>query len=608
MKEECIVQNVGVEEVVMKNLYELCSAKNLTKGSLVPTKPRGSGNTKKKGTKRGRSVDNEEAGGYKPRLSISRSKSLDMDDQPQTKKKKVNELKPVKKILPSEFPQEMFEGKDLDPSTPEDMNGIYTPDGHFPAEGDDETSPLVEGDQYQKRIPIPADGNFYLCAVCGLEVEERVCCKKCPRSYHKKCLEKSQLAASTSNDTSAEASEKKMACKRCEDDLQVYPDEDINAGVNNIPNDEKEKVQKAYKEWGEEGSFTFNSLILCELLQILSKLSEYDYGELFIAPVDTNMITDYLKTIRTPMDYGTIISKLEKGEYSPPSSEEKDGEMDAMEEIVLYALKDILQVYHNCLMYNPKGGMYHRAGEVQARKWNAYYSKHIADRISPSIAAGLTKFEKSCEIERQSVFKPRQFNAKTGFNGSSRALAVFDPDTKKIVKMYTSKATARAAVLLLHNSGYESGWDLKNSNAKSRIDSAKDPEKTLFGYQWIPIDELKGGDFKLKKKDEEEAAVKPMLSKDVVILKDDTLTKKVQGFVSEEEAFADWSMEMKGSLNINVDDNLSDFIKQYLDGDKTINGISYRRVESEKTKDEPMAENNDKGEEMGHKSKESLDV
>ena len=55
-------------------------------------------------------------------------------------------------------------------------------------------------------------------------------------------------------------------------------------------------------------------------------------------------------------------------------------------------------------------------------------------------------------------------------------------------------------------------------------------------------------------------------------------------------------MEMKGSLNINVDDNLSDFIKQYIDGDKTVNGISYRRVESDKKKDEQMAGNDDKGE------------
>ena len=290
------------------------------------------------------------------------------------------------------------------------------------------------------------------------------------------------------------------------------------------------------------------------------------------------------------MDYGTIISKLEKGEYAP-SSEEKDGEMDAMEEIVLYALKDILQVYHNCLMYNPKGGMYYRAGEVQGRKWNAYYSKHIVDRVSPSVLASLEKFEESCEIERQSVYRPRQFNAKTGLSDSARAIAVFDPDTKKIVKMYTSKASARSACFLLHHSGYESGWELPNSDAKSRIDSAKDPEKTLFGYQWIPIDELKSGDFTLKKEpffcnEGDGGGVKPMLSKDVVILKDDTVTKEVQGFVSQEEAFADWSMEMKGSLNINVDDSLSGFIKQYLDGDKTINGISYRRVESEKNKDE----------------------
>jgi len=387
----------------------------------------------------------------------------------------------IPKVLPTDFPQEMFNGQDLDPSTPDDINRIYTPDGHFPAEGDDATMPVPGGDQYQERIPIPVDGNFYLCAICGLEVEERICCKVCPRSYHKKCLEKAQLALSAISNTAAETSEKKMTCKHCKDDLQVHLDEDINAGVNNIPNDEKENIQNAYEKYKEEGSFPFNTIILCELLQILSKLSEYDYGELFIAPVDTGIITDYLKTVHTPMDYGTIISKLEKGEYAP-SSEDKDSEMDAMEEIVLYALKDILQVHHNCYLYNPKGGMYHRAGEVQARKWNAYYNKHIVDRVSPSVLASLAKFEQSCEIERQSVFRPRQFNGKAGLN-SARAIAVFDPDKKKIVKIYTSKATARAACLILHHSGYDSGWELTNSNAKRRIDDAKDPEGVLFGYQ-----------------------------------------------------------------------------------------------------------------------------
>lgn len=384
----------------------------------------------------------------------------------------------IPKVLPTDFPQEMFNGQDLDPSTPDDMNRIYTPDGHFPAnEGDDATTPVTGVDQYQERIPIPVDGNFYFCAICGLEVGERICCKICPRSYHKKCLEKSQLASESAiSNTAVETSEKKMTCKRCEDDLQVHPDED-NAGVNNIP----EEVQIVYEKYKEEGSFTFNIIILCELLQILSKLSIYDYGELFSAPVDTNIITDYLKIVHTPIDYGTIVSKLEKGEYAP-SSNQKDGEMDAMDEIILLVLKDILQVYQNCYLYNPKGGMYHRAGEVQARKWNAYYSKHIVDRISPSVLASLAKFEESCEIERQSIFRPRQFNGKAGLN-SARAIAVFDPDKKKIVKMYTSKATARAACLILHHSRYDSGWELTNSNAKRRLNDAKDPEGVLFGYQ-----------------------------------------------------------------------------------------------------------------------------
>ena len=52
MKSECKRQNVGVEEVEMDNLYDLCRSKNVRVGSLASTKPRmadsSSGNTKKR--------------------------------------------------------------------------------------------------------------------------------------------------------------------------------------------------------------------------------------------------------------------------------------------------------------------------------------------------------------------------------------------------------------------------------------------------------------------------------------------------------------------------------------------------------------------------------
>ena len=94
------------------------------------------------------------------------------------------------------------------------------------------------------------------------------------------------------------------------------------------------------------------------------------------------------------MDYGTIVKNLESGEYSP-SPDTPNAAMDAMEEILLMVLKDISQVHHNCFLYNYKGSSFYRAGQVQARKWNAYFNE-IKERLPESVVTSLEKFRKSC--------------------------------------------------------------------------------------------------------------------------------------------------------------------------------------------------------------------
>ena len=127
------------------------------------------------------------------------------------------------------------------------------------------------------------------------------------------------------------------------------------------------------------------------------------------------MILDYLLAVSKPMDYGTIISKLEHGGYSPSSSDDtrkgndKLEPIDVMEEIVLYALIDTFQVHHNCFLYNRKGSAFHRAGKVQKKKWQAYFEKHIKDRISEGVLSRLHVFADLCEAERKLTVRARHF-------------------------------------------------------------------------------------------------------------------------------------------------------------------------------------------------------
>ena len=197
------------------------------------------------------------------------------------------------------------------------------------------------------------------------------------------------------------------------------------------------------------------------------------------------------------MDYGTIVKKLENGEYSPPPDTPNAG-MDAMEETLLMVLKDIKQVHHNCFLYNYKGSSFYRAGQVQERKWNAYFNE-IKAHLPYSIAESLEMFQKSCEAESDTWQKTRSVHFQVSTPAiRGKAYAVFDPDAKRIVKQYSSKSSAKRAAIILHDNGYACEYELTESNVKTHVENAEDPSKPLFGYQWVPTEKLKSGTFQVK--------------------------------------------------------------------------------------------------------------
>jgi hypothetical protein len=305
--------------------------------------------------------------------------------------------------------------------------------------------------------------------------------------------------------------------------------------------------------------------------------------------VDTELVTDYLLVIKKPMDYGTIISKLENGGYSPSlfvdtsNFNDEYEPIDAMEEVVLYALMDIFQVHHNCALYNSVGSSFHRAGYVHLSKWMAYYDRHVKDRISAGVVSRLGVFNESCKAERKLVFRRRHFQTSHQERQLGAAIAVFDPDTRKIVKQYSSKAAARSAALILYYVGYACEWDLTSSNVKSRMNSSENPTKPLFGYQWLPTNQIKSGNFKIKPYFWDDHLASPTPN-NIVILKEDITAgvRQVRGFESEDAAYRDWLNEKELSLSADQGvsgRSLSDFLLLYLDGDSSINGIVWNRVQ-----------------------------
>ena len=125
--------------------------------------------------------------------------------------------------------------------------------------------------------------NFTACTTCGLDDgNAQVLCIECPRSYHDSCL------PAIANDPSSgdQDTQKKRKCIRCGYDQLVRPEEDISSGMEAMSKaPEKMKIDKAYGKYKSEAqSYTFSTMILWKLLQILEKLKSYDYGNIFAVP------------------------------------------------------------------------------------------------------------------------------------------------------------------------------------------------------------------------------------------------------------------------------------------------------------------------------------
>ena len=71
----------------------------------------------------------------------------------------------------------------------------------------------------------------------------------------------------------------------------------------------------------------------------------------FDSVVNVEGVPDYLDIVQTPMDYGTVIERLEGGNYVDLIASDdvsRDDENSTMEEILVHVLCDVERVPHNC--------------------------------------------------------------------------------------------------------------------------------------------------------------------------------------------------------------------------------------------------------------------
>ena len=114
-------------------------------------------------------------------------------------------------------------------------------------------------------------------------------------------------------------------------------------------------------------------------------------------------IPDYLQIVQTPMDYKTVIDRLEGGNYVDLITSDdvsRENENTTMEEILAHVLCDIERVPHNCQLYNKKGSSIYRIGEVHAKKWSAYFNEYICHKLPDNVERDLFLFRHNCRLER----------------------------------------------------------------------------------------------------------------------------------------------------------------------------------------------------------------
>jgi len=116
--------------------------------------------------------------------------------------------------------------------------------------------------------------------------------------------------------------------------------------------------------------------------RILRKLMNHKSSWAFNGPVDAEFwgVLDYYEIIKTPMDFGTIATHLDAGEYKSENSGHGP----------LRFVTDIRQVFHNAWTYNEPGHQVHDSAQELGRIFETELRKFVGDLDPWGLLAGTT--------------------------------------------------------------------------------------------------------------------------------------------------------------------------------------------------------------------------
>ncbi|KAI9312583.1 hypothetical protein BX666DRAFT_1984486 [Dichotomocladium elegans] len=105
--------------------------------------------------------------------------------------------------------------------------------------------------------------------------------------------------------------------------------------------------------------------------KVVTKLRQHEAALFFNEPVDLDMLPDYTKVVKNPMDLRTIWEKLESGKYT--SLQQADA--------------DIRLVFTNCATYNKKETCAYEYGKRLEKYYNSNIGKELRHRVKEQVGA-----------------------------------------------------------------------------------------------------------------------------------------------------------------------------------------------------------------------------
>ena len=405
----------------------------------------------------------------------------------------------VKKVAATEFPREMLpKGKyrDLDPGTNEDYLTVYTADGSYLKEED-----ALPVSSKPNDITVPSavaeDGNTDHCHECR-QPGSLVCCDICPRAYHSGCRKEGEDGKELENG--------RWECHRCVRERQGLPEYELTGS------EFQDKFLKAYENLKTvEGDDLTALSVLCKMQEMVSKLMKSEFGYVFALPVSSETYPDYPKVVKNPMDLGTVTTRLVSGYYKKFFSSEQP-----WAHVHSAVLRDIELIWHNCMLYNHRGSSVYGMAKVMQRLMIGMKRQSLDCDLSPIAKEKFNTYVKDLERKREIIVKAtkrpasRQQIMVKGHGGVAKKVAILDPDTGMVVKIYsTIRNAALAAEHMAGRRKHKSEFPLVNYHTvKTLISrSAENPNATLFGYRWLDYDTLRDGGVWFSLPDESEEPV-----------------------------------------------------------------------------------------------------